>query len=98
MADYIVNDEKTAAAAASTMNEYDIAIAQLRKIKTDLDTLTQDGYNTPSARNDFQPFVEEFMGSYEKVTEGLTGISAYVKAVGDGFNKLDTDMGASLRG
>lgn len=98
MADYIVNDEKTAAAAASTMNEYDIAVAQLQKIKTDLDNLTQDGYNTPGAREYFQPFVGDFMGSYQQVTEGLTGISAYVKAVGDGYGKLDTDLGSSLRG
>ncbi|MGW1717358.1 hypothetical protein [Streptomyces sp. NPDC002156] len=98
MADYIVNDEKTAATAATTMNEYDIAIAQLQKIKTDLDTLTEDGYNTPAAQKDFKPFVEDFMASYKQVTEGLTGISAFVKSVGDGFQKLDTDMGASLRG
>ncbi|MFL9680708.1 MULTISPECIES: hypothetical protein [Streptomyces] len=98
MADYIVNDEKTAAAALQTMNEYDIAIAQLNKIKADLDALTADGYNTPSAQRDFKPFVEEYTANYGKVTEGLTGISEYIKKYGEGMTQFDTDMGASLRG
>ncbi|MER8236350.1 hypothetical protein [Streptomyces sp. NPDC094049] len=98
MADYIVNDEKTASAAAQTMNEYDIAVAQLIKIKADLDALTADGYNTPSAQRDFKPFVEEYTANYTKVTEGLTGISNYIKKYGEGMTQFDTDMGASLRG
>ncbi|MCX4984696.1 WXG100 family type VII secretion target [Streptomyces sp. R-07] len=98
MADYIVNDEKTASAAQQTMNEYDIAVAQLNKIKTDLDALTADGYNTPSAQRDFRPFVEEYTSNYGKVTEGLTGISEYIKKYGEGMTQFDSDMGASLRG
>ncbi|MGW2180224.1 hypothetical protein ACWCXX_19350 [Streptomyces sp. NPDC001732] len=98
MADYIVNDEKTSASAAQTMNEYDIAVAQLNKIKTDLDALTADGYNTPSAQRDFKPFVQEYTDNYAKVTEGLTGISEYVKKYGEGITQFDSDMGSSLRG
>ncbi|MGW1024044.1 WXG100 family type VII secretion target [Streptomyces sp. NPDC002577] len=96
MADYLVNDEKTAATASTTMNEYDIAKAQLTKIKGDLDALTADGYNTPSAKDKFQPFVEEFMNSYNQVTDGLTGISDYVRKYGEAIAQLDSDMGNSL--
>ncbi|MEU9317366.1 hypothetical protein [Streptomyces sp. NPDC048295] len=97
MADYIVNDEKTSAAASQTMNEYEIAVAQLNKIKSDLDALTADGYNTPSAKSDFQPFVQEYTDNYGKVTEGLTGISEYIKKYGEGMTQFDSEMGASLR-
>ncbi|MEU6253462.1 WXG100 family type VII secretion target [Streptomyces sp. NPDC047043] len=96
MADYIVNDEKTSATASSTMNEYDTAVAQLEKIKRDLDALTEDGYNTPAAKTKFKPFVEDFSKGYRSVVEGLTGISKYVDGVGKGFNQLDSDMGNSL--
>ncbi|MEU6196713.1 WXG100 family type VII secretion target [Streptomyces sp. NPDC047061] len=96
MADYIVNDEKTAASAASTMNEYDTAVAQLEKIARDLHALTEDGYNTPGAKKYFLPFVDEFKQHYQQVVDGLTGISKYVDGVGKGFNQLDDSMGSSL--
>ncbi|MFE0423271.1 hypothetical protein [Streptomyces sp. NPDC058953] len=98
MADYILNDERIAQTAATTMNQYDTAIAQLQAIRTELTNLTADGYNTPAAKADFIPFVEEFFRGYEPVVEGLKGISTFVKSVGDGFTQLDRDLGASLRG
>ncbi|MEW1552034.1 WXG100 family type VII secretion target [Streptomyces tsukubensis] len=98
MADYIVNDEKLNQTAASTMNQYDTAIAQLQAIQTELRALAADGYNTPHAKSDFIPFVDEFFRGYDSVVQGLVGISKYVKAVGDGFSQLDRDLGASLRG
>ncbi|MEU6351969.1 WXG100 family type VII secretion target [Streptomyces sp. NPDC047072] len=97
MANYLIDDQKMAGTAATTMNEYDIAKAQLAKIKADLDALTADGYNTPSAQTDFKPFVEEFTGTYTQVMEGLTGISNYVKKYGEAMVQMDSDMGSSLR-
>ncbi|QDY79432.1 WXG100 family type VII secretion target [Streptomyces qinzhouensis] len=98
MADYIVNDERLNQTAASTMNQYDTAIAQLQAIRTELTNLTSDGYNTPAAKADFLPFCEDFFRGYDSVVQGLQGISKYVKGVGDGFSQLDRDLGASLRG
>ncbi|MFG2939415.1 WXG100 family type VII secretion target [Streptomyces sp. NPDC090075] len=96
MADYIVNDEKTSAASANTMNEYQTAVAQLQKIAADLQALTEDGYNTPAAKKYFLPFVDEFRQHYLQVIDGLTGISKFLDGVGQGFNQLDEDMGSSL--
>ncbi|KAK1177400.1 hypothetical protein B7755_004045 [Streptomyces sp. NBS 14/10] len=96
MADYLINDEKTTSCASTTMNEFDTAVAQLEKIKRDLDNLTEDGYNTPAAKTRFKPFVEDFCKGYRSVVDGLTGISKYVDGVGKGFSQLDKDMGDSL--
>ncbi|MEU9605583.1 WXG100 family type VII secretion target [Streptomyces sp. NPDC048057] len=98
MADYIVNDEKLNQTAANTMNQYDVAIAQLQAIQTELRGLVSDGYNTPAAKTDFVDFCEQFFKGYDSVVQGLQGVSKYVKGVGDGFAQLDRDLGASLRG
>ncbi|MER5768555.1 hypothetical protein [Streptomyces sp. NPDC001985] len=98
MAEFIVNDERTAQVAASTLNMYDTAIVQLQTIKQELDNLTEDGYRTPASKRDFQPFVQTYNDNYLQVIEGLAGISKFLDGVGKGFAQLDTDLGASLTG
>ncbi|MDX3072422.1 WXG100 family type VII secretion target [Streptomyces sp. NPDC088354] len=96
MPQFDVKTEITDSTSATVTNEYDQAIAQLRKIKTDIDNLLADGYRTPAAETKFRPFFESFHKGYNDVIEGLPGISQYVKSVGEGFTETDTQLGNSL--
>jgi uncharacterized protein YukE len=96
MPDFHVKSEATEATSATMTNEYDTALAQLQKIKSDIDILLADGYRTPAAEAQFRPFFDSFAQGYNQVVEGLPGISQYVKSVGQGFSDLDSQLGSSL--
>lgn len=98
MPTFFVDSDRTEQSSTFMQNKYDEALELLAQVKADVDALCAEGYKTEASERDFRPFVDQFNQSYTGVSEGLRGISQYVKGVGDAFTQTDESLGQSLRG
>ncbi|WP_017581441.1 WXG100 family type VII secretion target [Nocardiopsis valliformis] len=97
MPNYAVNTDKTEEVSGSLAADFAEFQEKMTAIKTKVDNLVADGYSTPAAEQDFQPFFETFAEGFEQVNSGLEGISKYVKSVGETFQETDKTLGDGLR-
>ncbi|GAA3730348.1 WXG100 family type VII secretion target [Salinactinospora qingdaonensis] len=98
MPSYSVDSDRTAETSSSLISEFEEFQERLEGIKSKVDGLLEDGYNTPGAEKDFKPFFEQFHQGFKDVNNGLEGIGKYVKQVGDSFQSTDEELGKGLSG
>lgn len=98
MPDYKVNSDRTGETSSQLQSDFGQLQDKLTEVKGKVSNLLADGYDTPRAKSDFQPFFDEFTKGFDQVNQGLDGISKYVKSVGDTFDGADQSTGQQLSG
>ena len=96
MPEFNVNSDTTDQASATLLNNFNQLTEMLSQVRSQIQSLLSDGYQTPAAQQKFEPFFEEFAQGFNSINQSLQGISSYVKSVGQAFDSTDTQLGASL--
>lgn len=69
----------------------------LQRLKRLVDDLVGGGYVTDSSSKAFQSSYEEFNTGATRAIEGLNGMSQYLKAAADTFEKADQELAHALK-
>lgn len=92
-----VDPEAVASAATWLRGHAGTLASDIASAKSKIETLLASGYKTPNSETSFRPFCENFIKSANGVSTGLVGISDYLKAVGEAFTKVDSELGGALK-
>ena len=95
---YRVSKDNTDSTSSSLRSDVQDLVSKLTEVDGRIKALLADGYETPEAERTFGPFFEEYKKNYNGVKDGLEGIAAYLKGVGDGFDETDKQLAKSLAG
>lgn len=77
--------------------QHDIT-TKLSELKKLVDGLVGGGYVTDKSSKQFETSYTEFNTGANKMIEGLTGMSGYLKAAAQTFEKADSELSAALKG
>ncbi|WP_432746806.1 WXG100 family type VII secretion target [Streptomyces sp. JH002] len=71
---------------------------ELGELKSQVNDLTSEGFNTPQASEAFDEVYEEFTTNVTQLLESMGGLGNFLIMAADGFEGQDIDFAAAVSG
>jgi hypothetical protein len=68
----------------------------MNQAKSKIETLVENGYNTPGSQGKFKPYFDEYKGSVDQTLDGMRGIAEFIGQVSDATVDMDNQTAGSL--